>query len=124
MLTARAVQKTCTKTYGKKGVRSGGHHLLIFSNFFRSNRKKNSLIFDSGKAPENISIMSQLLSEEHYRLCLYIFTIWRLLEYATVLWWMAFYILYLCKKEMQQGITLLYSNLPRSTPCLDLPGST
>lgn len=72
LFTATAVQKTCTKTYGRKGVRSGGHHLLIFSHFFRSNKKKSSLIlshFDSVKAPENISIMSQLLSEEHYRLC-------------------------------------------------------
>lgn len=72
-IRVRAVQKTCTKTYGRKGIRSGGHHLLIFSHFFRSNKKKNCLIlshFDSVKAPENISVLPQLLSEEYYRLCL------------------------------------------------------
>lgn len=68
LLAARADQKTCTKSYGRKGVRSGGHLLLLCSDFFRGNKKKNSLIlshFDSLKPPGNISAMLRLLSDEH-----------------------------------------------------------
>lgn len=117
LFTARAVQKKCTKTYGKKGVISSGHHLLTFSHFFKSNKKKNSLIlshFDSVKAPENISVMSQLLSEEHYRLCFSIY-IHNMQTFTICHCSMVDGILYSLLREVQQGITFLYSNLPRNT---------
>lgn len=72
-LQLQLYRKHVPKLMSGKGLDLAGTTCLIFSHFFRSNKKKSSLIlshFGSVKASENISIMSQLLSEEHYRLCL------------------------------------------------------
>lgn len=56
LFAAVANQNSCAKSYGRRGVRSGGHLLVLCSHFFRSRKKSYFVSETTWKYFHNVSV--------------------------------------------------------------------